>query len=81
MSLLDVLRECWGSASLHAAVFHAPEEGFRWMHCFKCFTPSTPSRNRSHVAPAVGPAQMEVVCEMAQAAARGHSTPLFEVRQ
>lgn len=68
----------WGATSLHAEVFRKPQ-GVRWVHCFECYSPSTPSGTRSHVAPAAGPTQMEVVCRMAQAAARGEGNPLFEV--
>lgn len=57
----ELLSDFWGATSLHGAVFKKPR-GFIFWHCEDCRSPCSPTGMRSHVLPAHGKTQMEVVC-------------------
>lgn len=56
-----LLSSTWGSSSRAASILRKPD-GFTFWHCDECRSPCSPSGMRSHVLPARGKAQMEVVC-------------------
>ena len=56
-----LLSSTWGAGSRAATILRQPQ-GFTFWHCDDCRSPCSPSGMRSHVLPAHGKAQMEVVC-------------------